>query len=258
MAEPSTIDINIPFPDTRGLELQVAVGACRLRITPGEGDDWVSGRYEDKSGAVPLTISREGGVVRISQDADISGAIDLARESATLDLALGKAKSFVLSVDTGGGGAELELGAIPLARLRTRIGAGTCMIRLSEPNLVEMRLMEVSSGMASAELYGLANTNASEILLDSGAGTLKADFSGELSRESSARVTGSAGTVTVVVPSDLAARISTSTTLGSLNIGDGFTKREGAFWTEAGNTGDGPLLRIEATVRLGKLTIATE
>ena len=43
--------------------------------------------------------------------------------------------------------------------------------------------------------------------------------------------------------------------LGGLNIGDGFTKKDGAFWTEAAIKGQTPLLTIDANISLGGLTI---
>jgi hypothetical protein len=46
-------------------------------------------------------------------------------------------------------------------------------------------------------------------------------------------------------------------TLGSVDLGDGFTKREGAFLTEAALRGVDPVLRIRAGVRLGSLQLRT-
>jgi hypothetical protein len=40
-----------------------------------------------------------------------------------------------------------------------------------------------------------------------------------------------------------------------LNIGDGFAKKDSAFWTEAAIKGQPPLLTIDANISLGGLTI---
>jgi hypothetical protein len=40
-------------------------------------------------------------------------------------------------------------------------------------------------------------------------------------------------------------------------VGDGFTKRDGAFSTGSALIGDGPVLRIRAGVRLGSLQLRT-
>jgi len=47
------------------------------------------------------------------------------------------------------------------------------------------------------------------------------------------------------------------TTLGSVDVGDGFTKKEGTCWTEAGMAGNEPLLTIHTGVRLGALQLRT-
>src|SRR5438477_4489988 len=52
-------NINIPYPETTDRHLWLAVGACRLRVTPGEGETWVAGTYDDPSQALPLQISQE-------------------------------------------------------------------------------------------------------------------------------------------------------------------------------------------------------
>jgi hypothetical protein len=61
--------------------------------------------------------------------------------------------------------------------------------------------------------------------------------------------------VDISIPSATAAKIVAETTLGSVDVGDGFTKKEGAFWTEAGTAGAEPLLTIRAGVRLGALKL---
>jgi hypothetical protein len=66
--------------------------------------------------------------------------------------------------------------------------------------------------------------------------------------------TGLSG-VEISVPASTAARIVAETTLGSVDVGDGFTKREGAFLTEGALSGGAPLLEIRAGVRLGALQL---
>ena len=68
--------------------------------------------------------------------------------------------------------------------------------------------------------------------------------------------TGISGVV-VFVPTSNATRVTAETTLGSVDVGDGFTKSEGAFSTEAAMRGDGPVLSIRAGVRLGSLQLRT-
>jgi hypothetical protein len=62
--------------------------------------------------------------------------------------------------------------------------------------------------------------------------------------------------VEVTVPAATAARVVAETTLGSVDVGDGFTKREGAFLTEGAlQSAEAPVLAIRAGVRLGSLRL---
>jgi hypothetical protein len=44
--------------------------------------------------------------------------------------------------------------------------------------------------------------------------------------------------------------------VGALRIGDGFTKRAGAFWTEGAVAGTTPVLSIRAETSVGVLELA--
>jgi len=81
------------------------------------------------------------------------------------------------------------------------------------------------------------------------------DFDGRLSHAAEVRIETNLSGVEITVPGSTAAEIVADTTLGTVDVGDGFTKREGAFLTEAGVAKGKPLLRIHAEARLGALEI---
>jgi len=83
------------------------------------------------------------------------------------------------------------------------------------------------------------------------------EFGGVLLRDAEVSIETGLSGVVVSVPGSTAARVVTETTLGSVDLGDGFTKREGAFLTEPALSEDGPVLRIRAGVRLGSLQLST-
>jgi hypothetical protein len=120
-----------------------------------------------------------------------------------------------------------------------------------------MELLEISSGAATIELETLANANFSEMRLSGGAASYELDFSGVLSRDAEVSIETGISEVVVSVPSSTATRVAAETTLGRVDVGDGFTKSEGAFSTGAALSGVGPVLRIRAGVRLGSLRLRT-
>ena len=65
-------DITIPYPDAIERRLLIRVGACRLKIGHG-GSDWVTGSYDDPTGAIACRVNQEGGSARITQEPSLAG-----------------------------------------------------------------------------------------------------------------------------------------------------------------------------------------
>ena len=61
--------------------------------------------------------------------------------------------------------------------------------------------------------------------------------------------------MTIAVPDVTAARIRLESLLNHLDLGDGFTKHEGAFCTQAAFAGKTPLLSIDTDIALGLLQL---
>src|ERR671911_166268 len=162
-----------------------------------------------------------------------------------------------LTIETGASDFDLDLGGVPLSHLMVRQGAGKFELDFPQPNPEPMELLEISCGAAAIELENLANANFSEMRLSGGAASYELDFGGVLSRDAEVSIETGISGVVVSVPSSTATRVVAETTLGSVDVGDGFTKSEGAFSTGAALRGDGPVLRIRAGVRLGSLQLRT-
>ena len=248
--------INVDYPTSDELHLRLALGACRLEARRGEGEAWITGVCHDPTGKRAPRILDEGGNVRITESEPSWERIPAVFGGVPhYELELGQGGSFELTVETGASEFDLDLGGVPLEKLMVRQGAGSFELDFSAPNPEPMQLLEVSSGAAGIELENLANANFSEMRLSGGAAGYKLDFGGTLSRDAEATVgTGLSG-VEIKIPPSTAAKIIAETTLGSVEVGDGYTKSEGAFWTEAGMAGNKPLLTIRAGVRLGSLQL---
>ena len=117
--------------------------------------------------------------------------------------------------------------------------------------------MDFSTGAASIELENLANANFSELRLSGGAAGYELDFGGTLLQDAQASIETGVSAVKVTVPASTAARVVAETTLGSVDVGDGYTKKEGAFLTAPALQEHSPALDIRAGVRLGSLQLRT-
>jgi len=149
----------------------------------------------------------------------------------------------------------MDLGGVPVSSLMVRQGAGKFELGFSAPNPHPMDLLEISSGAAEIELENLANANFFEMRLSGGAAGYELDFGGTLSRAPEVKVEAGLSGVEIEIPASTAARVFAETTLGSVDVGDGFTKREEAFLTEAALSGNAPVPTIRAGVRLGSVQL---
>jgi hypothetical protein len=251
--------IESAYPDVEPVVLHIAVAACRLHVAAGEGPLLVSGRYDEPSGAIPPTVVTEGGRVTVSQRYQVARTFDLLSGGApAFDLALGTGRPFALEIDSGASDVSLDLGRLPLSRLVVRQAAGRLRLDFAAPCTASLESIKVEAGAASIELRNLASSGFAELTLAGGAARCSVHFGGALARNARARIDAGVAAVHVVVPGTTAARIEASSTVGALRIGDGFTKRAGAFWTEAAVAGKTPVLDVQAETAVGLLEIAVE
>jgi hypothetical protein len=247
--------IEIPFPEAEELHLRLMVGACRLRIKPGDGPQWVTGTYEDPSNAVPLRIVEEGGTVRISQAFSWPESWGTVSQPTTFDLALGRGRPFVLTLEGGASEGDIDLGGLSITRLTVKYGAGKQEIRFSSPNPQPMDELTISTGAAGLEMTGLANANFARMFVEGGAAGCEFDFGGALRRDASVKITTAMASVEIDVPAAMAVKVNADAVLGNVMVPDGFLKKEGAFWSEAASAGATPLLDISASVVMGSIRI---
>jgi hypothetical protein len=123
---------------------------------------------------------------------------------------------------------------LTLSVLTVRQRAGRFNLDFSMPNPEYTSLLEVSYGAAGIELEKLSNANFSKMRLSGEAAGYELDFGGVLTRDAEVTMETGLSGVEIAVPGSIAAKIVAETTLGTVDVGDGFTKREGAFLTEPG------------------------
>lgn len=252
MANPT--EINVDFPESDELQLRIVAGPCRLDVGPGAATGWVSGTYDDPTGLLPLRMRGEGGRLTLTQSVHVT-----MPESVTgapgLRLALGAGRPFGLTVEGGANEVVLNLGGLPLTRLRIRHGAGRSEVDFPAPNPEEMDVLDVAAGGAATHLRNLANAGFARMVVAGGAGSYHLHFGGELRRDGAVRLTTGAASVELVLPAATAARVRSETVLAGLDVGDGFTTSEGELLTAAAVAGRLPVLRVTLSSTLGAVRL---
>ena len=113
-----TTSVDIPFPESDVVpHLRIVAVACLLQVRPGSAEPWVHGTYRDPGGRIDLHISQDAGGAEIRLGTDISDLFGLVDGPPRLELNLGTARPFSLSIDSGATETRLELGGVPLTRL---------------------------------------------------------------------------------------------------------------------------------------------
>jgi hypothetical protein len=250
--------INAAFPEAADKQLRLSLGACKLRAAAGDGEAFVSGTYDPGDTGVPVQVEQDGGTVRLKQDYKSFYPFGWFSTPPKFDLTLGKAQPYALMIEMGASDNAFELGGLPLTRLNIKQGAGKSEMNFAAPNPQPLSLINVESGAMSLEMSNLANANFAEMKVDGGAAGYKFDFGGTLQRDAHVKITTGMSGVELIIPASTAAKVVAETVMGGLNLGDGFTKKDGAYWTEAAIRGETPVLSIEANISLGGLTIKTK
>jgi hypothetical protein len=247
-------DISIPFQQTGRLHLRVSLGPCHVRVRPGTGEAWVSGRYEDPTGLLPLQVTHEADQVRLAQSTSLRSWNRLTR-APSLEIELGRQRAFELTIEGGANESVLDLGGVPISALTISQGAGKSEVDFTAPNPEVMTSLQVAAGGVALEMRNLANAGFQAMSLAGGAAAYRLDFGGQLSRDAEARLNTGISSLEIGIPSGTAARVTAASVLGAMDVGDGFMTREGAFWNEAAVAGRQPALTVVVTSAFGSVRL---
>ena len=247
------LNIDVPFPTTADLSLQIRLGPCRVRFTPTDGPSFITGTYTDQTRTLPLEVQTQGGVVTISQRfTPISfGTVDVPR----LELGISRARPFALDIQAGASDNSFDLGGLPITRLTLKAGAARFETDFSLPNPTAMTLLELGMGAGSFVARHLANANFGELRLGGGMSASTLDFSGTLQRDAHGRIDAGLASVDITVPASTSARFTAKAFAAGKSV-VGLTARGDAYYTAPALEGKHPLLELEVSMAFGNLTIS--
>jgi hypothetical protein len=246
-------DIRVEAPSTgESVNLTLAFGAGKLRLSPGAGDRLVSGTATYNIPDFKPTISTTGNLVRIEQgDLELRGLPSFGSEPKNeWDLQLGQSP-MSLRVTAGAYKGDYELGGLSIEDLEISDGAADSHLVFSEPNLVAMDTLRYTTGASSVHLEGLANANFSEMYFRSGAGSYTLDFSGEFMRDATVTIESGLGNVVIILPPGVAGRVTFEGSLSNVDMS--------GEWQQVGDefvqNGSGPQVIFIVKLGLGNLDL---
>lgn len=246
--------IEIPYPNATAVTLVIRVGPCRLHFVPSDGPMWITGTYEDRTGALPIDV-RPGAVTTIAQRVDLpawSGA-----QLPRLDLAISRSLPFDLEIHAGASDTAFDLGGLPITRLVIKAGGGRFDVDFSQDNPVAMSFMDLSAGAGSFAVKHLASAGFANLRFGGGVAACSLDFSGALHHDASARIDAGVGSVDVSVPATTAAAVRTKAFAATTHAARGFAAKGDTYYTVPGLEGKRPLLTIDVSMAFGALGLTT-
>lgn len=248
--------ISIAFPSDVSARprLRLTLAPIRLRVTSADQEQWLTGSFTDPTGQMPLTVQTDGANVRISSSKNVTAFRRF--KAPVLELKISTRRPFALSMDLGASDqTQVDLGGLQITEADLKIGAGQATFDFSLPNPHEMDSFAFKAGAAELSLKGLANSGARKLDFDGGAASVSLDFGGMLKRDLDANIRTGMASAEVIVPKTTAARIRTKTALSGVNVGDGFTVKDGAYSTLAFLGGHQPVLTIDLQSALGSVAL---
>lgn len=245
-----TDDINVKAPKADDINLKLSFGAGEMILAPG-ADQLVAGTASYNYSAFKPNVNTDGGNVSITMsEVDFKTFPNFNEFKNKWDFELGDTP-MNLSIESGAYDGTFELGGLALENLSIKDGAANVVLSFSEPNLSEMSTFVYETGASDVKMTGLANANFSLMDFSSGAGDYTLDFSGELQRDASIKISSGLSNIIIVVPEGVNAVVTMDGGASNISVG--------SSWSMNGDTymqkGEGPTLTFVIEIGAGNVTL---
>jgi hypothetical protein len=243
-----TDEITVPAPKTDEANLRLAFGAGEMTLAPG-AKELVAGTATYNYAAFKPEVNIDGVNVEVKMS-KIKGIPSFDNLKNKWDLKLGDTP-MDLTIESGAYDGNFELGGLSINNLTIKDGAANVELAFSESNLVEMSTFRYETGASDVKMTGLANANFSMFDFSSGAGDYTLDFTGDLQRNASVKVSSGLSNIIIVIPETVNAVVTVDG--GASNVS------AGSNWGISGNVykqkGEGPTLTFVVEIGAGNVTL---
>lgn len=245
-----TDQITVPAPKSGDSSLSLSFGAGEIKLAPG-ADQLAEGTATYNYSAFKPVINVDGSNAEITMsDVEFNPFPALNDLKNIWDLKLGNTP-MDLKIEAGAYKGNYEFGGLALNNLTIKDGAAEVDLVFSEPNQAEMSIFHYETGASNIKMSGLANANFNMLDFSSGAGDYTLDFSGELQRDGSVKISSGLSNIIIVVPEGVNAIVKVDSGASNINAGSG--------WSQNGNVyeqkGEGPTLTFVIEIGAGNVTL---
>ena len=253
-----SLDVSRQLRDTAPQRIKVQYGAGRVDVR-GTDAALLYGmhlRYDEQR-AAPLhryDMEQRSATLGLEpRTANSRVASGPRSETGELRLLLPRIVPLDLDLEFGGTEAMLELGGLALQSVRLECGATDATLGFTLPNRAHMRELNVDIGAASFTALHLGNSNADQIRVRGGMGSIDLDFSGTWQRDMTVLTRVAIGKTTLRVPEDVGVRLEIQRVAAGFDH-EGMVKRADAWYSRNWETSRRKL-RIRAETVFGALEL---
>ncbi len=199
----------ISLKEIDSLVLKIKFGAGKLDLNSGKKDVFEGNFQYERSFLKPnihYDVIGKSGVLSLSQS--IKKDIDLwpffeNRWSIKLPPNI----PLQLCINTATYSGDINLTNLKIENFYLNSGASQTNIVFNQPNLIDMKNININTGASTIRMSGLANANFYRLDFDGGAGMYTFDFSGNLTKKSKVNIDVGAAKIILKIPSTIGTRI---------------------------------------------------
>jgi hypothetical protein len=204
----STQTFNISQPITDGMRsanVSIEMGGGRLTLAGGSSQ-LIEGNVVYNVPDWKPTLSLNDNNLLISQTHTSNVGIPSNDIKNDWNLQLGKVPTS-LEVSAGAYEGTLDLSGIPLTDLEINDGASKATVEFTSENPQEMQRFVYKTGASDVSLIGLGYANTQQVEFNSGAGNYTLDFTGNMSKDMSVKISSGLSQVKIIVPKNVHTRV---------------------------------------------------
>jgi len=243
-----TDEIKVPTPKTDNVNLSLSFGAGEMTLAPG-ATQLVDGTATYNYEGFKPSVNADGDNVKI-QMGNVKSIPSFKNLKNVWDLKLGDTP-MDLTIESGAYTGKFEFGGLALNNLTIKDGAAHVDLAFSKPNLNEMSLFHYETGASDVKMSGLANANFSMMDFSAGAGDYTLDFSGDLKRDASVKISSGLSNIIIVIPENVNAEVTVDSGASNINAGSNWSQNGDVYKQK----GEGPKLIFAINIGAGNVTL---
>lgn len=170
-------------------------------------------------------------------------------ESSIWDMRFTDAIPISFEMEIGLGKGNLDLTGLQVKDLTLSAGASSVSLKFDTPNKSVIEDMTIESGLSKFTGTGLCNANFNNFKFEGGVGSYWLDFSGKLDREVDVNIEVGVGSLTVVIPDNVGAKITYEKNfISHIELARDFSEQEeNTYFSSNYSTSHGKMnIRVEA------------